>query len=142
MPVEALGITRLPADRRAAAAAIGRRFRSLGMLTLYGLVRRRRIVPNPRRPADNSASVDGSGTPTGPSTALDCALTAKATGPTTPGNVTEKPAGVSSCKVPSSTKLVTPAGKFPGGGDIPVSESDWNVARNPTVAPSSRQKAV
>ena len=110
------------------------------MLTLYALVRRRRIMPNPRRPADNNASVDGSGTPTAPSTAFDRALTAKATGSATPGSVTEKPAGVISCKVPSSSKLVTFAGKFPGGGDIPVSESDSNVARNPTVAPAADRK--
>src|SRR5215813_2998919 len=48
--------------------------------------------------------------------------------------------GVRSCKFPFSSKLVTPAGKFPGGGDVPVAASDWNVARNPTVAPVGDRK--
>src|SRR6202011_2146023 len=71
----------------------------------------------------------------GPSTASDWALTAKLTSPT-PGNVAEKPAGVKSCKVPSSRIF----GEVrPCGVGIPlsglVSASDRNVAINPTVAP-------
>jgi hypothetical protein len=93
------------------------------------------MMPNPKIPADNNASVDGSGTPSGPSTASDWALTAKLTSPT-PGNVAEKPAGVKSCKVPSSRIF---GGVRPCGVGIPlsglVSASDRNVAINPTVAP-------
>src|SRR3984893_5396427 len=101
----------------------------------YTLGRRRRRMPNPKRPADNNASVDGSGTTSGPSTASDWALTAKLTRPI-PGNVTEKPAGVRSCKVPSSRIF----GRVrPCGVGIPLSGlvcgSDRNVAKNPTVAP-------
>jgi len=96
-------------------------------------------MPMQRRAIDNDTSDDGSGTPSGPSVASDWAFTTKSTGPT-PGNVTEKPVGVKSCGVPFSSKLVTPAGKFPGGGDIPVSESDVNVARNPIVAPVGDRK--
>jgi hypothetical protein len=111
------------------------------ILTSYALVRRPRIMPNPRRPAANNASVDGSGAPTGTpsdSFASDWALTAKLTAPN-PGNVTERPpTGVRSCKVPVSRRfpLASVLGKFPRGGKPisgTVSGSERNVARNPTV---------
>jgi len=105
------------------------------------IFRRRRHQPRRPPPANirpgSPAPAMGPGTT---STAFDRALTAKSTSPpTTPGNGDWKPGGVRSCKVPSSSKLVRPEGqlvivqKFPGGGDIPLSVSDWNVARNPTV---------
>jgi hypothetical protein len=62
------------------------RGRKRSALLALHLVRRRRIMPNPRRTADNSASVDGSDTPAGPSTASDWAITRKATDPT-PGKM-------------------------------------------------------
>jgi hypothetical protein len=104
------------------------RFRSPGMLTSYVLVRRRRIMPNQRRPADNSASADGSGTAT--ASRSDCTFTVKSTGPTTPGNVTD--VETTSCKAPVS--IIFGGVRFVGVS-IPFSSSDWNDARNPTVAP-------
>ena len=62
------------------------------------LVHRRRMIPNPRRPAHISASVDGSGT----TSRSDWALTAKSTG-RNPGNVRIM---LSSCGLASALRAI------------------------------------
>jgi MFS family permease len=83
----------------------------------------------------NPAPTTGPGTR---STASDWALTAKSTSPN-PGNVAEKPGGVRSCKFPFSSKLVTPAGKFPGGV-VGCALGAWSsdaVGRRPSIIAAS-----
>ncbi len=129
------GMTRSPAHRRTIAAAFGATSAFRGSWPFMRSACRCRIIPNPRRPADNNASVHGSGTPSGPLSVSDRAFTAKVTSPTL-GNVTEKPRGVRSCKVPSLRIFgrVRPWGVGIALSGL-VSGSDWNVARIPTVAP-------